>query len=297
MESTTLVSTEKKGIKVMKSLYFKQVDVFTEVPFCGNPLAVLFGADDLSDDEMQSIANWTNLSETVFVTKSDKADYRLVIYTPKQELPFAGHPTIGSAHAVREAGVVDKNAQTFSMECKAGIVPFSMDGDTIMAQVPAPKLVSTINDTSQLIDTLGCNELADDTARVINSGPIWIVSRVASREQLDSLRPDTGKMIELSKQTGSIGLNAFALGENNQIHVRTFAPLVGIYEDPVCGSCNAAIAAYIRDNGLLDQVGSTYTACQGSVLNRDGFIRVKITDDAILIGGHSVTVVDGKISL
>jgi len=281
----------------MRPLDFKLMDVFTAFPFRGNPVAVLFGADDLVDEDMLRIANWTNLSETVFVTRSQRADYGLRIFSPRQELPFAGHPTIGSAHAVREAGLVGDEALAFDMECQAGVVPLSVQGDIIMARVPDPRLVSTISDTSQIVAVMGCDQLADQTASVIDAGPIWIVAQVDSREQLYSLKPDSEQMIELSKQTGSLGINVFALGESNQIHVRTFAPYVGVYEDPVCGSGNASIAAYLRATGLLERVGSTYTACQGSALKRDGFVRVRVTDDDIMIGGQAVTVVDGKIFL
>ncbi len=281
----------------MKSLRFKQVDVFTAVPFRGNPVAVLLGADDLTDDEMLTIANWTNLSETVCVAKSNISDYRLRIFTPSRELPFAGHPTIGSAHAVREAGMVDEHALTFEMECQAGVIPLSLDGDAIMARVPDPKVVSTLSDTRKVAAAIGCERLADATVSVIDAGPFWMVARVESREQLDNLKPNSEQLIELSTQTGSLGVNVFALGENNRIDVRTFAPLAGIIEDPVCGSGNAAIAAYMRASGLLTKLGSTYTARQGSSLKRDGFVRVRVTDDDILIGGQAVTVVDGTIFL
>ena len=281
----------------MKTLEFKQVDVFTDIPYLGNPVAVLFEADGLTDEEMLRVANWTNLSETVFVTKSERADFGLRIFTPRQELPFAGHPTIGSAHAVREAGIVHESAHAYQMECRAGVVPLRVQGDVIMARVPDPRVLETICNTDSIAAVLGCDRLADQSASVIDAGPIWMVARVESQEQLYDLKPDSEQLMDLSKRTGSIGVCVFALGVGSQIHVRTFAPRAGIYEDPVCGSGNAAIALYLREGGFIEKLGAEYTANQGMALKRNGIVRVRVTEDDIMIGGQAVTVIDGRITL
>src|SRR5689334_14810510 len=124
--------------RAMRTLPFKQVDVFTTVPFAGNPVAVVFEADELSDAAMQSIAAWTNLSETTFVQRSKVADYRLRIFTPKSELPFAGHPTVGSAFALREAGRL--RSASAVQECGAGLLPIHFDGDAVRVRAPRPKI-------------------------------------------------------------------------------------------------------------------------------------------------------------
>jgi len=246
----------------MTNLRFKQVDVFTTVPFRGNPVAVVFDADNLADSEMQRIAHWTNLSETVFIQTSHEGDYRVRIFTPQFELPFAGHPTIGTAHAVREAGIVSRDRAEFTQECAAGIIPISVGPDDILsARVPRPRITDISLDQSTMISLVGDDSCTDGI--VVDVGPLWMVARIATTERLYGLHLDTNKIIELSRKTKSVGLCMYTVDEHRDVHVRSFAPAAGIFEDPVCGSGNAAVAAHVRVSGAHNIVGAEYTAYQG----------------------------------
>ena len=229
----------------MDVVRFKQVDVFTTRPFLGNPVAVILHADGLSDAEMAAIARWTNLSETTFVLPSDRADYRLRIFTPGSELPFAGHPTVGSAHAVIEAGLVTPVEGALTQECIAGVIPLRVDADgRIVARVPAPKVLRDDSVTAEQA-TRWLNAEVTTPAVPVNVGPTWLVAQVSSVEALGAARPDLGAIASMSIERGLSGITAFAIdptaGAEARLHVRSFAPADGIAEDPVCGSGNAAV--------------------------------------------------------
>jgi len=275
---------------------FKQVDVFTDKPFYGNPVAVIFNADDISDADMKRIANWTNLSETTFICKSSSADYRLRIFTPKRELPFAGHPTIGSAHAAREAGIISDDTKEFRQDCTAGIISLSVDDEGgIHARVPRPKIARAQMKPDELCDALG--PLTCVEPLLIDVGPVWLATRLESVDALYSINIDPAKITELSHAVKATGLTVYAVDEASEVHVRSFAPAEGILEDPVCGSGNAAVAAHIRDSGIIDIIGSTYTARQGAALGRNGKIQVRVEGEDVSIGGQAVTAIDGTIYL
>lgn len=275
---------------------FKQVDVFTDKPFYGNPVAVVFNADDISDADMKRIANWTNLSETTFICKSSSADYRLRIFTPGRELPFAGHPTIGSAYAAREAGIISGDTKEFRQDCIAGIISLSVDdGGGIHARVPKPKIAPAQMKPDELCDALG--PLTCVEPLLIDVGPVWLATRLESVDALYSINIDPARMTELSHAVKATGVTVYAVDEASEVHVRSFAPAEGILEDPVCGSGNAAVAAHVRDTGIIDLVGSTYTARQGAALGRNGKIQVRVDGDDISIGGLAVTAIDGTIYL
>ncbi len=275
---------------------FKQVDVFTDKPFYGNPVAVVFNADDISDADMKRIANWTNLSETTFVCKSSSADYRLRIFTPGRELPFAGHPTIGSAHAAREAGIISGDTKEFRQECIAGIISLSVDDEGgIHARVPRPKIAPAQMKPDELCDALG--PLTCVEPLLIDVGPVWLATRLESVDALYAINIDPARITELSHAVKATGVTVYAVDEASEVHVRSFAPAEGILEDPVCGSGNAAVAAHVRDTGIIDLVGSTYTARQGAALGRNGKIQVRVDGDDISIGGLAVTAIDGTIYL
>ncbi|MDF5712321.1 MAG: PhzF family phenazine biosynthesis protein [Rhizonema sp. NSF051] len=280
----------------MSNLPFKQVDVFTAIPFRGNPVAVVLNADELKDEEMQRIANWTNLSETTFILSSRQADYRLRIFTTQNELPFAGHPTIGSAHAVREAGIVDRDAKTFVQECGAGLIPLQVDDSgMILARVPTPKILHTAMALNPLMTAMGTTSLLDPLA--IDVGPVWLTARLEQPEILHSLEINNDKLAALSHQLGIVGVTVYAIDKSIGVRVRSFAPDQGINEDPVCGSGNACVAAHLKATDQQHAVGETYIAFQGESLGRDGRVQVSLKDDDVLIGGMAVTVIDGKITL
>jgi PhzF family phenazine biosynthesis protein len=275
---------------------FKQVDVFTDQAFHGNPVAVVFGADLLTDDEMQSIASWMNLSETSFVQSSLKADYRLRIFTPTREIPFAGHPTVGSAHALREANARFGGKTSLVQECEAGLVPIRVDdsGD-ILVQVPTPKILATQIDAETLREAVGDLSWADP--KVIDVGPRWMVARLESCGALYDLSVDADRLTALSNETDTVGITVYTIDAHNQVHVRAFAPAAGVFEDPVCGSGNAAVGAHIRASKLDAVVGREYVARQGAALGRHGQVRVRLDGVDVFIGGSCITAVDGQITL
>ena len=273
----------------MARLRFKQVDVFTDRPFLGNPVAVVVGAEGLDTAAMQRIACWTNLSETTFLLRSSVGDYKLRIFTPRQELPFAGHPTIGSAHAALESGFVSKKKR-LAQECGAGLIELSVEDDgRIFLRGPQPK----IRALDRLIPSIS---LAPSSKVMrIDVGPVWVVGEMTDAAALAALKPDMTALAEWSLALGASGATVFApSGESqSQIHVRSFAPAHGIAEDPVCGSGNLSVAAFLRESGL--KFGNNYVARQGMQLGRDGRVSVRISKDHLEIGGHAVTCVEGTL--
>jgi PhzF family phenazine biosynthesis protein len=289
----------------MDFLQFKQVDVFTRKPFFGNPVAVVLGAEPLSSADMQRIAAWTNLSETTFVLRpsSTEADYRLRIFTPKQELPFAGHPTIGSAHAVLESGVATARNDRLRQECLAGIIDLEIEssavGTKIFLQAP-PAQISALDPTqaSRLTASLG---IAGDLPAPLrlDVGVAWLVADLGDGETVARLTPRLDQVQAISTETQTAGITIFGRAHDGhaKLHTRSFAPLLGIAEDPVCGSGNAAVAAYLAHSGLLREIGSDYVALQGMALGRAGEISVRIENSGIRIGGFAVTCVDSSLRI
>jgi PhzF family phenazine biosynthesis protein len=285
----------------MQSYPFKQVDVFTKQPFMGNPVAVVIGAEKLEPATMQRIAAWTNLSETTFVLPSERADYRLRIFTPRREFAFAGHPVIGSAHAVLESGYAAPSGGVLRQECAAGIfdlaIEESAEGRRIFVRAPGPKIAAI-----DAVDAMEALAAALDTKIAapplrIETGPVWIVADVGSGDKVAAVVPDLNAVAQLSESLGATGVAIFGKADDGiaALHVRAFAPGDGIPEDPVCGSGNAAVGAYLRHTGSLSRYGSVYTARQGMNVGRDGRISVRVTASGIEIGGHAVTTIDGTI--
>jgi PhzF family phenazine biosynthesis protein len=287
---------------MMQHYRFKQIDVFTQVPFAGNPVAVVLEAVGLSDTEMQQIAAWTNLSETTFVLPpSDpaQADYHLRIFTPKQELPFAGHPTIGSAHAVLESGLIPAQVGQLRQECAVGIIPISVKstavGQQILAQAP-PASVSRLDDDALELLT----EVLDAAIRPplrVDVGPIWIVVDLGAAETVAALNPNLALLSQICEMAQATGITVFGRADDglSQMQVRSFAPLHGIPEDPVCGSGNVSVAAYLLHSDLVDLYGTEYVARQGMQLGRNGQIQIRIQDQRIEFGGYAVTCIDGTL--
>jgi len=272
----------------MKQLAFKQVDVFTAKPFLGNPVAVVIGAESLGAEEMQRIAGWTNLSETTFLLPptAPGASYRLRIFTPRRELPFAGHPTIGSAHAALESGFAKALDGKLKQECGAGVLDLSVEEGRIFVKAPQPK-------TRRVDAPL----FRVKSALRVDVGPVWVVADLGDARAVDTLEPDMAAIAELSRALEASGVTVFGRTGNaaTPLHVRSFAPAHGIPEDPVCGSGNISVAAYLRETGLLKEFGASYTARQGMQVGRDGRVRVRVSAEAIQIGGEAVTCVDGKL--
>ena len=275
----------------MKNFRFKQVDVFTDRPFLGNPVAVVMGAERLDAAAMQRIACWTNLSETTFLLQSKVADYRLRIFTPRQELPFAGHPTIGSAHAAIESGFVSRKLK-ITQECGAGIVELAVEKEGIFLKAPEAR-VSPV-ESEKLLQALG---VPAKNLKSVNVGPVWIIGEISTATALAAMAPDMGALARATTAAGAGGVTLFApSGEKKSaIHVRSFAPAHGINEDPVCGSGNISVAAYLKAGGTLARFGDSYVARQGMQLGRDGRVTVRVGKRGIEIGGKSVTCVEGTL--
>lgn len=277
----------------MKQRRFKQVDVFTTVPYLGNPVAVVIDADGLTTAQMQAIARWTNLSETTFVcspTHTD-ADYLLRIFNPVNEMAFAGHPTIGSAHAVLSTGFAPKRPGVLVQECGAGLVRLDTAHEGVRIALPKATL-TPIDDAScaALAKALGADVLKAPLA--VNLGITWLTAQVASGALLRGLQPDMAAIGALCLRLGVTGVTAFGM-DGEGVEVRSFAPHEGTPEDPVCGSGNGAVAYYLREQrGAVD-----YTARQGRCLARDGYVRIAYdADGTIWLEGQAVTCIDGTIT-
>jgi PhzF family phenazine biosynthesis protein len=289
----------------MSGLRFKQVDVFTQKPFSGNPVAVVLDADKLNSDEMQRIAAWTNLSETTFVLppSSSAADYRLRIFTPKQELPFAGHPTIGSAHAVLECGFASARDGKLRQECLAGVIDIQIEkthvGNRIFIRTPTAK-ISALESSQihRLTEALGVSENASRAPLRVDVGVAWLIADLGDKGIVDGLNPDLQNVVALSRETHAAGITVFgfAVDGSAPMHVRSFAPALGVNEDPVCGSGNASIAAYLIHQGMTTEMRE-YVARQGMNVGRNGLVAIQINGNEIQIGGHAVTCVDGSLRL
>jgi PhzF family phenazine biosynthesis protein len=274
---------------------FKQVDVFTARAFLGNPVAVVFDGESLDTAAMQRIACWTNLSETTFLLPptTAQADYRLRIFTPRQELPFAGHPSIGSAHAALEARFVSRKGR-LRQECGAGILELTAEDDgRVFLRGPEPRVAPLELNASAFGITLA----PGSTPVRVDVGPVWIVGELADAQSLAALSPDMSALAEWSRSLEATGVTVFAPSGDGEsaIHVRSFAPAHGIAEDPVCGSGNLSVAAYLRFKGQAGRFGEQYVARQGMALGRDGRVAVRLDPDGLRIGGHAVTCVEGTL--
>jgi len=282
----------------MKTLPFQQVDVFTAVPFKGNPVAVVLDGDAVASEQMQAIAAWTNLSETTFVCAptDQRADYRLRIFTPRRELPFAGHPTIGSAHAALRHGLKPRAAGRLVQECGKGLVDIKIDGERLLLALPKPEFREpTTSQVGAVADGLGVTAADIQRAAIIDVGPVWFTVQLASGDAVRELAPDMAKLSALNP-IGITGVNSFGLyptGAGADLEVRSFAPGEGITEDPVCGSGNGCVAALVRRDGVLK--ARSYVARQGRCLGRDGRVTVEFDAGTIWLGGHAVTCVEGLL--
>jgi len=286
----------------LRTSSFKQVDVFTSEPMRGNPLAVVFDAEGLTSAQMQHIAAWTNLSETTFVLPPTQAgaDYRIRIFTPRSELPFAGHPSVGTAHALLEAERVAPK-QALVQECAAGLLPVRVLGASaarrILVRTPRARfaeLPATLH--APIAQAFGASLRA--APRIVTIGPDWVICDLGDEASVRGLRPDMQALIALRQSVGSAYFAVFgrAAGADCAIAVRAFCPADGIPEDPVTGSANASIGAYLHASGELARIGVPYRASQGRELGRDGFVDVSVdADGEVEIGGQSVTCVDGTL--
>ncbi|MFL9899081.1 PhzF family phenazine biosynthesis protein [Paraburkholderia fungorum] len=294
---------------------FKQVDVFTSIPFKGNPLAVVFDADGLSADQMQAIAHWTNLSETTFLLKptDPAADYRVRIFTTHGELPFAGHPTLGTAHALLESGYRPKQPGKLMQQCGVGLVELQALTESGSAgearggwafAAPPARVTALAQDRYAALATALRSDAIDFSATpcAVDNGAPWLVVRVNSAHDCLALKPDAAALADLVHSMDTHGLAVY--GPHGADGPATFevrclmaGGRFGVGEDPVTGSANAALAGLLSAQQL--RPGSRYTARQGTVLGRAGNVSVHYDDAAgkTWIGGPSVTIVDGTFRM
>lgn len=273
---------------------FHQVDVFSGETYRGNPLAVVLDAQGLSADRMQHFANWTNLSETTFLLPptDPRADYRVRIFTGSEEFPFAGHPTLGSAHAWLEAGGVPKEAGYLVQECGVGLVRVKQDDGRLAFAAPPLTRFGPVGETlrRQLAASLRVPAADILDASWLVNGPEWIGVLLGSAAQVLALDPDLAVMGDL--KVGVIG--PYGPDADTDFEVRTFIPGDAMVEDPVTGSFNAGAAQWLIGSGRAPQ---DYVAGQGTALGRAGRIHVSSGGGDIWVGGNSNTCIRGTVLL
>ncbi len=284
---------------------FKQIDVFTTVPYLGNPVAVVLDGSGLDDDAMQRFARWTNLSETTFVLPptDSAADYALRIFTPGGELPFAGHPTLGSCHAWLEAGGQPAAHDEVVQQCAVGLVRVRRAHGRLA--FAAPRCAMNEPPAEQLAEVahaLGLDAARILAARLLDNGPVWLGLLLDAPATVLALRPDHAALARLGVKVGVSALISVAAQRQGadreaaaQLEVRAFAAAIGVPEDPVTGSLNASLAQWLIEAG---QLPPRYLAQQGQCLDRAG--RVQVERDAsgqVWVGGSSVSCIDGSVTL
>ncbi len=276
----------------MTRFAFAQVDVFTAVPLLGNPLAVVHGADALSDAQMQQLARWTNLSETAFLLAPGDAaaDYRVRIFTPLRELPFAGHPTLGSCHAWLQAGGRPRG-ESVVQQCGVGLVRIRRDGARLAFAAPPQKRSGPVDEVvlNQVAEALRIGRRHIVRSNWVDNGPGWLAVMLAGRDEVLALQPDRAALGDLA-----LGVVAPWPGGEADFEVRAFVPSAGVGEDPVTGSLNAGIAQWLVGQGIAPP---RYVASQGTALGRAGRVFVEQQGRDLWIGGASVTLVEGHLTL
>jgi PhzF family phenazine biosynthesis protein len=269
---------------------FRQVDVFTDTPYLGNPVAVVLGADGLSDEQMQQFANWTNLSETTFVLppRASGADYLVRIFTGSRELPFAGHPTLGTCHAWLEAGGQPLDPSAVVQECAAGLVTVRRTEAGLAFAAPPLVRSGPVDEPIAERVARGLNVPRSDIVDIAwaDNGPGWVAVLLASAEAVLAVKPGV-----LDLDIGVAG--PYPDGSPEALEVRAFTPMVMSAEDPVTGSLNASLGQWLLGSG---RVKAPYVASQGTVLGRRG--RVHVSQDAdgqVWVGGGTVTCITGTV--
>ncbi|MCY7355836.1 MAG: PhzF family phenazine biosynthesis protein [Lysobacter sp.] len=289
----------------MKQRPYLQLDVFADRPGAGNPLGVVLDGEAFDDAAMQAFAAWTNLSETIFLLPpmAPAADYRVRIFTPRQELPFAGHPSVGAAWAAIDSGRIAVAKTMLLQECAAGLLPVRVDirdGKRVVhVRAPRARKVADAEDHAALIDValLGLQRGALSPA-LWDNGPRWWLVELADADAVRSMQPDLFAISALTGATGAVGLAVHAgdLRDRHHLVVRAFCPADNIPEDPVTGSAQASIAARLADANRLPGEDGRYVGSQGRELGRDGRVEVQVGGDGeVWIGGHVQAVIRGTV--
>jgi PhzF family phenazine biosynthesis protein len=309
----------------MKTRAFKQVDVFTDQAYFGNPLAVVLDASDIDDAAMARFAQWTNLSETTFLLPPTdaSADYRVRIFTPGGELPFAGHPTLGSCHSWLQAGGQPRSKDFIVQECKQGLVKIRREaapggaqrlafaGPALKRSAPNPVTLAKV------AGALGIKASQIVASQLLDNGPVWLTLLLDNPDTVLKLTPNHAELQTIDAKVGvaafypaasaapliaranreaqAFGAAPGALAASPDIEVRAFAAPIGINEDPVTGSLNASLAQWLIADGYAPE---RYLASQGVCLGRAG--QVHLERDAsgqVWVGGETVTCIDGSVTL
>ncbi|MFD1712425.1 PhzF family phenazine biosynthesis protein [Ottowia sp. GY511] len=304
----------------MRNRPFQQIDVFTAAPGYGNPVAVVLDGTGLDDAAMQHFARWTNLSETTFVLPPTdaQADYQLRIFTPGGELPFAGHPTLGSCHAWLAAGGQPKRADVIVQQCAKGLVPIrreAVGGGERLAFAAPPVAMSAPSPAvlAQVAAALGLKAAQIAKAQLLDNGPVWLGLLLHDADAVLALEPQHSVLADLGQKVGVAGVHqaqgatqlisrsnrearAFgAAADAPAIEVRAFAAPIGVNEDPVTGSLNASLAQWLIGTGDLP---AQYVAAQGTALGRAGRVHIaQAGDGQVWVGGDCVGVVRGEVTL
>lgn len=308
----------------MRQRPFKQMDVFTAVPYVGNPLAVVLDGADLNDDEMQGFARWNNLSETTYLlpptpkAAAAGADYRARIFTPGGELPFAGHPTLGTCQAWLESGGQPKQADVIVQQCAKGLVRIRKDGTqlafaapSLQRSNPSPALLAKV------AAALGLQSRQIIAAQLLDNGPVWLGLLLDSEDTVLQLEPDHKALKNLGQKVGvaavesvpaapnliarsnrearAFGARAATEPADPVLEVRAFAAPIGVDEDPVTGSLNASLAQWLIADGHLPE---RYDAHQGTCLGRRGRVALqRDVEGQVWVGGDVVTCIGGSVLL
>jgi PhzF family phenazine biosynthesis protein len=282
---------------------YAEVDVFGRGPLSGNPVAVVIDGEDLDDVTMQQFASWTNLSETTFLlpptgaAQAEGADYRVRIFTPGGELPFAGHPTLGSAHAWLEAGGVPAREGVVVQECGIGLVELRRDEHGLAFSAPGFLRSGPVDEAELRAASvaLGIERSAIVSSQWVDNGPAWLAIEVPTVDELLAIEPRMAEFGELK-----LGVFAHYSAYDNEsedqrlIEVRAFVPGLGVPEDPVTGSLNAGLARWLIESGRVE---GSYLAGQGHAIGRDGLVRVTRDGEQIWVGGQTQTHVTGTLAL
>ncbi len=281
---------------------FKQIDVFSDHPGDGNPVAVVLEAEDLSDADMRRFAAWMNLSETTFLLppteagRAGGADYRLRIFSPQGELPFAGHPTLGTCHAWLQAGHQPRQEGLVVQECALGLVRIRREDHTLAfaapplkRSAPSPALVPLI------ASALGVRPAQILGTQLLDNGPVWLGMLLDSADTVLGLQPDHARLMDLGQSVGVVHVGTGASDTSRPgVVVRAFAAPMGNREDPVTGSLNASLAEWLIAEGLAPH---HYQVAQGECLGRAGRVHIRHDEHQVWVGGRSVTCIEGTVLL
>lgn len=287
----------------MPNRRYAQLDVFASRPGTGNPLGVVLDAEDLDTAAMQQLAAWLNLSETIFFLPPEPgADYRVRIFTPGSELPFAGHPSVGAAWAAVHYKLAQPRDGQLVQQCAAGFLPVRLttQDDLVAPFLRSPRGRELARQAAPLPAGLDAIAVPGHCTALWHNGPAWWLLEAASATQLRGFRPDFAAIATWCNATEATGLAIFATepSDNHQLAVRAFCPgdAVNVPEDPVTGSANAVIAAWLHQQHRLPGRDNTYIASQGRELGRDGLVSVRVDDAGeVWIGGQVQLVIEGSL--